>query len=74
MANPITGAYQTHEPSQVHETAKAANTTNKSPENAAAAPQDTVTISKAGQAASQAHQAAATQTQQTRSHGDHHGK
>lgn len=74
MANPITGAYQAHEPSQVHETAKAANTSDKPVGNKATAPQDTVTISKAGQAASQAHRAAAAQTQQTRSHGDHHAK
>lgn len=74
MANPITGAYQAQETAQTNQTARAENTTNKPVGNKATAPQDTVTISKAGQAASQTHQAAAAQTQQTRSHGDHHAK
>ncbi|MGH9688223.1 MAG: hypothetical protein ACRD5K_14155 [Candidatus Acidiferrales bacterium] len=74
MANPITGAYQAHETAQINQTAKAANTSNKSAENAAAAPQDTVTISKAGQVASQAHQAAAAQTSKAAANADRGGK
>ncbi|MGH9740300.1 MAG: hypothetical protein ACRD4X_17190 [Candidatus Acidiferrales bacterium] len=74
MANAITGAYQAHETTQINQTTKAANTTDKPAVNAAAAPQDTVTISKAGQAASQAHHAAASQAQQVGSDGDHGGK
>lgn len=74
MANPITGAYQAQETTQINQTTKAANTTDKPAGNTAAAPQDTVTISKAGQAASQAHHEAAAQAKQAGSDGGHGGE
>ncbi|MGA9884628.1 MAG: hypothetical protein WBQ34_13000 [Candidatus Acidiferrales bacterium] len=74
MANPITGAYEAQQTPQVSHPTQAANTTSKPVGSKSAASEDTVTISKAGQAASQAHQAAAAQTQQTGSDGDHDGK
>ena len=69
MANPVIGAYQAQQTAQV--THSAQTTTNKAAANKAAAPQDTVTISQAGQAASQAHQAA--QTAKPAADGDHDG-
>jgi hypothetical protein len=70
MANPITGAYQAQQTAPVHQTTQT-NTASKPAGNKAAAPQDTVTISPAGQAASQAH--ASAQTAKPANDGDHDG-
>jgi hypothetical protein len=72
VANPITGAYQAQQAAAVDQTAQV-NTPAKPVGNKAAAPQDTVTISPAAKAASQAHQAA-QQTRQTGADADHDGK
>jgi len=57
MANPISGAYQAQQTEPINQTTQA-NTTSKPVGQTTAAPQDTVTISKAGQqAANQANQA-----------------
>ncbi|MGH9717027.1 MAG: hypothetical protein ACRD4R_09925 [Candidatus Acidiferrales bacterium] len=77
MANPISGAYQAHETPEIHQTAQT-NATNK-PVDQTEAPQDTVTISQAGQAAHQASQQARhtqqePQTQQTGADAAHNEK
>ena len=72
MANPISAAYQAQQAAAVDQTAQV-NTPAKPVGNKPPAPQDTVTISQAGQAANQAHQAA-QQTQQTGADADHDGK
>jgi len=63
MANPISGAYQAQQTEPINQTTQT-NTTNKPVGQTTAAPQDTVTISKAAQAAQAANQAA-QQAQQT---------
>lgn len=72
MANPITGAYQAQQTAAINQTTQT-RTTNK-PTNQMADPHDTVTISQAGQAASQAHQAGQThQAAKPVNDGDHDG-
>lgn len=68
MANPISATYQAQQTAAVDQTAQV-NNTPKPVGNKPAAPQDTVTISPAAQAASQA-----AQTQQTGAGADHGGK
>jgi hypothetical protein len=70
MANPISAAYQAQQTVAVDQTAQV-NTPSKPVGNKAAAPQDTVTISPAAQAANQAQVA---QTQQTGGGANHGGK
>jgi hypothetical protein len=69
MANPISGAYQAQQAAQINPNTQ--THTNSRPANQTASPKDTVTISQAGQAASQAHQAA--QTAKPANDGDHDG-
>lgn len=73
MANPISGAYQAQQTEPIKQTTQT-NTTNKPVGQTTAAPQDTVTISKAAQAANQAHQVAQQAPQQTAAAADHGGK
>jgi hypothetical protein len=77
MANPISGAYQAQQTEPINQTTQT-NTTNKPVGQTTAAPQDTVTISKAAQAAQAAQaQQPAQQPAQTKTAGpgaDHGGK
>lgn len=72
MANPISGAYQAQQAAAANPNTQ--THTNSRPANQTASPQDKVTISQAGQAASQTHQAPQPAAQAPKAaDGDHDG-